>query len=426
MNKEVSEKQMRKNNLKVFPIYKKIAWDYLFFYSINFLFYTQTKGISASDVILESAFYALFCIIAQIPTNILVDFLGRRNSIILGNVLNCIYILFVIMSRNFSDLVLAGFIGSIAYSIKNISEPSLLNASIAPSRYKSKIFAKINIKGASGFYIFSALSKVLAGYLFTINNYLPMVCCLSVLVIATIISLFFIEPVRTNKRKINYKESIKNVSGGFKYIVKADRVKALILCSALISSLLYVMQNCCISVLKDINISATIIGIVSAIGSLIGGYSSSKQESFHNRLRNRSLLTISLILSMSSIVAGVCGMNAQNSIILLGITVIAAWGYFFCNGMYTTIIDKYLRNFTNKNIDTKIFAANNIACNSMRFISGLLTSFLLDKMMTAYCLIIIGIVYTIIYILVGRYMKDRVGKNPSEYSKEELKYDEVV
>ena len=77
------EKQMmRKTNMRIFPWYKKLGWDYLFFYTIDFLFLSQVKGISASDVVLKSTFYAFFSIILQIPANIVVEFLGRKNSII--------------------------------------------------------------------------------------------------------------------------------------------------------------------------------------------------------------------------------------------------------------------------------------------------------------------------------------------------------
>ena len=94
-------------------------------------------------------------------------------------------------------------------------------------------------------------------------------------------------------------------------------------------------------------------------------------------------------------------------------------------GMYKTIIDKYLRNFTNKNIDTKIFAANSLVSNSMCFFGGLFASFLLGRTTSSWTFLILGIVYSAIYILVSKYMKTRLGKNPSEYSKEETKYDEV-
>ena len=70
-NKE-EVRMMRKTNMRIFPIYKRLAWDYLFFYTIDFLFLTQIKNISASDVMLKSTFYAFFSIILQIPANIIV------------------------------------------------------------------------------------------------------------------------------------------------------------------------------------------------------------------------------------------------------------------------------------------------------------------------------------------------------------------
>ena len=98
----------------------------------------------------------------------------------------------------------------------------------------------------------------------------------------------------------------------------------------------------------------------------------------------------------------------------------------FAMGTYYTIIDKYLRNFTNEKIDTKIFAASNLFTGIARVIVGLFASFLLDKTTTDYAMIIVGIIFTILYVLMGKYMSKRVGLKPEEYSKEETKYDEQI
>ena len=146
---KTNQVQMRKRNMKLFPTYKKMAWDYLFYYTIDFMFLTQVKQISAANAVLLGSVKSLFGIFLQIPANMIVDFLGRKNSIILGNILNCFYLIIFMMSGNLFDLILAKFICSLAGSIKDIAEPALLNASIPPSRSKSAIFAKINAKGAS-------------------------------------------------------------------------------------------------------------------------------------------------------------------------------------------------------------------------------------------------------------------------------------
>lgn len=40
-------RKIKRNNAKLYPIYKMFSWDLLFFYSIQFLFYTITKKVTA-------------------------------------------------------------------------------------------------------------------------------------------------------------------------------------------------------------------------------------------------------------------------------------------------------------------------------------------------------------------------------------------
>lgn len=274
--------QMRKRNMKLFPTYKKLAWDYLFYYSIDFLFLTQIKNISAANVVLANSIRYLFGIFIQIPANIIVEFLGRKNSIILGNILNCFYLLMFMMTGNLFDLILAKFISSLAVSIKEIAEPGLLNASIPPSKYKSNIFAKINAKGASGFYILSAISKIIGGFLFEINGYIPMICCFIVLIIVSIISMLYIEPIKKRNSKKNttntIKKQIKDIQDGFEFILKSERLKALILSASLIASLLSILANYRTSLLKDIGLPAYIISFAAAAFSASSAIRSKKAK----------------------------------------------------------------------------------------------------------------------------------------------------
>lgn len=428
MNSKEKKQKMRKVNMKIFPIYKILAWDYLFFYTIDFLFLTQIKGINSSDVVLKSTFYAFFSIILQIPANIIIEFLGRKNSLILGNILNCFYMVVIMLSRSLFDIIFAELIGAIAFSIKNIAEPSLLNESIPPSRYKGKIYSRISGKGAAGYYLFNAISKIIAGFLFAINGYLPVICSLVVLIVTVFLSLGFIEPIQKKKRNPNDvlgKNQLKEIKEGFTYILKSERLKALILSASLISSILSVLINYYVSLFEELKISSVAIGIISAIAGFASSYASKIHMKFHKKFRNKSLTIVALLLSISTIIAGICGLMAQQYICLLAIIILGNLIYNFGQGIYYTIIDKYLRNFTNEKIDTKIFAAKNLVGGIFRVITGLVASFLLDKTTTANSMIIIGTMFTIVFILTQKYMKDKVGLNPNEYSKEETKYDEL-
>ena len=419
--------KMRKRNMKLFPIYKMLGWDYLFFYTIDFLFLTQIKGISAADVVLKTTFYSIFGMIMQIPANIIVEFLGRRNATILANICNCIYMVIIMMSRNFYDLLLAEFFSAVAFSIKSITETSILSESVPNSKYKSKIFSRLNGKGASRYYLLNAISKVVAGFLFQINGYIPIAISLGILVVSVILSMFFIEPVHGRKKiyknDMGMKE-LKDIKQGFKFVLKSERLKALILCYGLISSIIQILMNYHVSLLEEIGITAGIIGLISATKSLISSYASKMEHYFHTKFRNKSMITIALMLSISTIVAGICGIKVLSISIFILIAVWFVYGY--AEGMFMTLRDKYLNNFSNKKIDTKIYAVSQLTNSIAKVIGGLIASFLLNRMKTSYCMIIIGIIFTILAILTEKYMKTRVGLKPSQYSKEERKYDELA
>ena len=428
MSKE-AEVQMRKRNMKLFPTYKKLANSYLFYYTIDFLFLTQIKHISPADVVLSTSIKSLFGIFLQIPANIIVEFLGRKNSIILGNILNCLYMVIFMMCGNLFDLILAKFVASFASAIKNIAEPTLLNASIPPSKYKSNIFAKINAKGTMGYFVIGALSRMIAGVLFEINGYLPIMCSLCVLIIVSIISIFYIEPIKKLKKKNNELDigkQIKDIEEGFRFIITSERLKALILAAALIESLLNILLDYQTSLWQEVKVPAYLIGFMAAVISLSSAFASKKQQNFHNKYRNKTIIIIGLMASVSTIVAGIVGLKAEEYSFLLVVIVLSFIIARFAHGMFYTIMDRYFRNFTNKDIDTKIFAVKNLFSNIVSAVAGIMASFLLNKMSTAYCMIIVGTTFTIIYILMKKYMKSRVGLKPEEYSKQERKYDELT
>lgn len=429
METKEEKQKMRKRNMKLFPIYKMLSWDLLFFYTINFLFLTQVKNISASEVVLTDSFYALFVMILQIPINIIIAFLGKKKSLVLGNFTLVVYITIVIFSRNIYDLILANFISALGFGIKETVQVALLKESIPPSRYKNQIFSKLNSKGATGYYVLNMISQIVAGYLFTINGYVPMICTLVILIISTLISTQFIEP--NKKAKVNLKETIdmeeiKDIKSGFKFVLKSERLKALILSAAFISTLLTILDNYEVNLLENIKLSSIIIGCAGAMNSLISAIASKRENKFNNIFKNKSLTVLSLGLSISAIIAGICGVlklkeNIIGILIILS-SYIVILGFVY--GMYYTIIDRYLMNFANKEIDTKIMAVYNLIRNAFRVVFGFLASFILGIASSANALIIVGTIFTIIFIGINKYMKTRLGLKPEEYSKDERKYDE--
>lgn len=424
--KEKEKVQMRKRNMKLFPIYRMLSWDYIFFYTTNFLFLTQCKHIHPADVVLIDSFYALFGIIMQVPATFVIEYLGRKRSMIFANFLNCIYMLVVMFSTNLFNLITAEILSSLAFGIKETVDPAILNESIPPSRYKSKIFAKISQKGMANYYIINAIATILAGFFYDINPYIPITVSFIITILVTIISTGFIEPQNKNKKhKVEEFNQLKDIKDSFKFILKSERLKALILFSAVSGGVISLMATYEVSLLEDFDIPAKYLCIIFAILGMISGILAKKQEEFHEKYRNKSLCTLFGIIGGTILIAGICGTIAkQYSAFILLIVVTYMIRYSF-QGMYYPLTERYLRNFSNEKIDTKIFTAKNFLKSILSAVIGIIGSFLLDRMNIAYCMLIIGISTVILTILMSQYMKTRVGLKPEEYAKEELQFDEL-
>ena len=423
---EKDKVQMRKRNMKLFPIYRMLGWDYIFFYTTNFLFLTQVKGIHPADVVLIDSFYALFGIIMQVPATFIIEYLGRKRSMILANFCNCIYMLVVMFSTNLFNLITAELLSSLVFGIKETVDPALLNESIPPSRYKSKIFAKISQKGMANYYIMNAIATVLAGFFYDINPYIPITLSLIITILVTMISTRFIEPQNEKKKhKVQEFNQLKEIKDSFKFILKSERLKALILFSAISGGVISLMSTYEVSLLEDFDISAKYLCMIFAILGIISGILAKKQEAFHEKYRNKSLCTLFGMIGGTILIAGLCGIIAkQYSVLIIGI-IITYMIRYSCQGMYYPLTERYLRNFSNEKIDTKIFTAKNFLKSILSAVIGIMGSFLLDRMNISYCMFIVGFLTILVTILMSQYMKTRVGLKPEEYAKEELQFDEL-
>lgn len=427
-----------KRNMKLFPLYRAISFDYLFFYTINFLFLTQIKNISPSAVVLEDAFYSLFIIIFQIPAALLIDIIGRKKSMLLGNLSNVIYILLVLLSDSLFDLIIAEIFASIAFSLKDVSDLSLLNESIPQASTKSRIFAKLTSKGLSGYFILNSISLMISGFLYTINGYLPIIISLCIVILSFLISTAFIDPISENIKENNdklkkskkdnvketFKTSVQDLINSFKYILSSKRLRSLILFSSIMYGVITVLASYQVSLLEEIGLPASVIGIIVAFLEITASISSKKQEQFHNKFRNKSLSVLGITVSLACILAGFAG-YINNIYIVSIIAIFALTVKYIVVGIYQILIDKYYRNFTNEDIDSKIFSAKSLFNSISSTILGIIASILIGITNTKNSIIIIGFIFLLLFIIAIKYMKSRLGLHPDEYDKNEIKFSNI-
>lgn len=421
--KEISK--IRRKNAKLYPIYKMFSWDLLFFYSIEFLFYTITKKITASEVLIINGFYLLSCILMQIPAVTITDFLGKRKSIILGNTMLIIYMLILIFLPGAISIVMANLIFALGYNIKTLAESNLLYDSVS-TRGGEGLYSKIDAKGGSWYYILDGTASLMAGYLFVVNNYLPMIICLVFIVISTILSFGFkdIYEVKRDKQQIKglkntLKDYGKDLKVCAKFILKSKRMKAFILFEIVLYSLIEIIDTYNRELLINVGIPEEQFSIIFAMLTLIGGIALSLKTPIEKKFKNRTLAFISLMYIGACIIIGlVCSLYKSQIVIPIILIMLAI--HSITKSIWYILEAKYIKNFTREEMRNKITFTYEFIGGIVASIFSILGGLLLNVVNVQNGFLIVGAVSLIAMILTLTYMKTRFGLKPEEYSKDDI------
>lgn len=91
-----------------------------------FLICLQYKGLSLAEVSMYSVLFNIVTSISEIPTGYMGDKFGKRNSLILGNLILIIQTIIMIFAKNKMLLIVAGGIEALAYTFISGSDSALL------------------------------------------------------------------------------------------------------------------------------------------------------------------------------------------------------------------------------------------------------------------------------------------------------------
>lgn len=420
-------KQNKEFNLKLYPIYKALSWDLLFYYAISFLFLTQTKGLSASDVLLTDAFHTIFRFVFMIFCNIIINKIGEKKALILGNVFVAISIGLLILPGAVPLVIISNFFSAVGYNLKGITESNVLYSSVPKTENRNSNFSKIDGKGSSYYYYIDAITSLSTGFLFIINGYLPMLLCLLLTIFSTYLSCKFKDVDATQNTTSSLKSELRDIKQGFKFIFKSNRLRHLILFNAVLTAILSSLPSLRSSILTDINLPSQYFGILIAILQVVSGIASAQSQWFHKKYRNRALQKLSIPYCFSLIVIGFCVASISSigyipcAIILFAMFIVQT----VIKGPYYTLIKTYLSSFASHTMRTKILSVSDLSHGIARTILSLICSALLEITTTAYVFIIIGCLLTIFLVLLLDKMRHTVGLKPEEYSKKDIEFTEV-
>lgn len=415
------ETKARKHNLKLYPKYLMLGYDLLFFYGIRVMFLLNVKGITDSQILLSATVYALSMIVMQIPATLLTSKIGYKNTAIAGNILNIIWAILIITFKDFSGLALSQFISGAGFAFKYVSESNLLSTSIpqAPTYQRNEIFSKLDKKGFSRYCIFSAISTIIAGVLYSINPYIPLFLTLICIISATAISFNFYD-IQEEESKQSFKDYIKDLKKGYKFITKSKRLRTLLIMTGAIWGIIVLLDSYQLTLLQDIGASSIQIGIIFAMFELTRGLFSNRALDFNKKFKNKSLTNILLTFATGFILVGIIALSNIPFYTKLIIIVILLLIMGAGNAIDQILAKKYVNNFTSTKILPAIYSAKSICDNIFRTIITLIGSVIVGIYNIDIAMVAMGIFILILTLGLTVYSKDKLGLKPEEYTQKDI------
>ena len=237
-------------------------------------------------------------------------------------------------------------------------------------------------------------------------------------ILSTLLACGFQHTNTMNKTNNNEKVTLREA---FKHVINSKRLLYLIIFYAIFSGLLYNLSSLRSSLFKDLNLNAQYFGIIYAVLQIISGTTARYQNKVHNKFKNETLAILGIPLTISCIIIGFLG-NLSSDNFIFSVIMILFIIQNILKGPYRTLIVRYMNNFTNKAIRTKLATIESIAYYAVTVFFSLTSSWLLERTSTANTFIIVGIIATFLLGTVLYFMKGRVGLKPQEYPEEDLKY----
>ena len=409
----------RKNNIKLYPIYKALGFDTWFYFAISVSYYIH-KGLSSSEIMLRSAFFALFSILFQPVANFFTEKFGKRNTIIIGNIIVIVSMIVLILAQHFWSVLIFVILNALGFDMKYIAESNLLYDSFAEGPHRREAYSRTEQKGYTAYCVFQALSSIAAGFLFNINADLPIYCGLIVTVIATLISFSFTEILPLDKKPFTEtRKYFKHLFKKYKKINKSNRLRALLLITGIGFGLLYVSEGYELQLFDKIGVNPTIVGILYAVMIAMRGIGAKIAGLMNRKAKNRTLTYILEAYAINFFLGGIVALlniPIEVKIALLGI--LYAF-YSIHEGAQHVLERRYLFSFSNDSVESSISSIKSITDNIIRMIVSVIASGILLFADIRYAFLIMGVIAVVLILIGTAYGKTRLGLQPEEYTKKD-------
>ena len=376
---------------KIYPYLSGLSSDLLFLAAINTIFLTTVKMLSASQISLLSAISILITIISQGLVLKIIKKIGNIKSVRLGLLMLFIGAILITFGSSFITIV----IGEIFYNVASLfkgMDNIILRRNLKYQNNESD-FIRIQNKSSLVYAISTMICSFIAGYIFNINNYLPMIICIIICFFNLLFSGFLYESPTVEENKKEEKKQFKWTKILFMIVFTFGLLYGTLETAQNNGKIFiqYFMQN--YESIEKTAIYLTVIIAFSRIARVLAGLSFNK---IYDKIKNKFiiLLNIVLILALALIICGSFISQVNIAIIVMG--------FGFCMILWARdpimnfLKNALLDNCSKENQQTAMLKFN-LSRKIIRCILSALVSLLLLKVDIFYIMILL-LILALVYL----------------------------
>ena len=284
--------------LKVFPWYSGLTGDLLFYIAIDTLFLTIVKNFSPAEIVSLTSFSQLFCIVLQFPVLFIIKKIGNTASVRTGAFCLLISSVLITFGQSYFIVLLGRMFHDVAAIFSNASIVALENNLELIDRKGD--FVHYRTSANTIYAVITMLISFVASYMFNLNNYLPMIGCITTCTLGLVLTLFMKDHSNYNKIPRKNKSDNKVKINYNKIIIIGIVLYALFY--SLVSNgqgqgKLFIQQN----ILLDFDVEQTslIIGAIICVSRIIRVISNVIFEKLYKNYMNKMGIILTALLGTS-------------------------------------------------------------------------------------------------------------------------------
>lgn len=414
----MEENKLKRFN-KIFPWYDGLSGDLLFWVAIDTLFLTVVKNFTASQIVSLTSISMIINILLQVPLLKIIHKIGNTKSVRLGSFLLLISSILLTFGKNYITIVIGKIFYEMAFTFQNMINAVLKNN--LELQHTENEYIKYRTKANTIYAAVTMIISFVASIMFNINNYLPMIGCITFCVICFILSWYMVDYSKDNKNKLE-----KNKETG-KGKIKYTKIIIFILlsyglCYPMVNSgqsngKLFIQQE--LLKLYDVEKTSLVIGAILCVSRIVRLLSNIKFDKIHKKYEDKVgiMLPVGLLISLILMLIGynVSNMPVMKFVIMgLGYVIIL----FIRDPFKVYMQDLALKN-TDKNRQQTLLTTMELSREIVRTIISLsFTTILLKYPMVL--VISILTVLSIIEIFVSLYLYRLIISKDKKEQKNEL------